>query len=257
LHREELNALAYKRGHDKGANGLSSRARLLSRVFAQIAGRGSLRAVQKAFKPLAGERGHLGPPPGPVAKSTLARANEKRPAKILEEIFYKTRGKPSRRMRPGSTRRLKLKSPLRLVDSTTVELRFQTRDLPLRKTAKSAVKPRLGSRRRDPRRPAGPTSRTARWPAPMPCRISTTPLSKGAIVVLDRGCVDCDRFHSRRRRGAAFVTRAKESIACDALESRGLTAPDGKPQTTGQDAKPRVEGARGPSHLVLSCINLR
>jgi hypothetical protein len=240
LNRDEFNALVRKHGHDKGAKGFSSWAQFLSMVFAQIAGCDSLRSIQNAFKSLMGEHNHLGLPPDPVAKSTLACANEKRPAKMFEELFYKTCDRLSRLMRPGSTRRFKFKSPLRLVDSTTIELCLQMYDWALYKTAKGAVKPRLGldGETRLPGWAFISTGKMADVKA-LPLLDDSSFLPRGSIVVLDRGYIDYDRFHRWCLSGVDFVTRAKDNMAFDVLESRGLAAPVGRPQATGQDAKPR------------------
>ena len=72
IDRYEFRGLVKKHDHEKGARGFSSDAQFQSMLFAQISGSDSLRSIENAFKSLRGEHNHLGLPPNPVSRSTLA-----------------------------------------------------------------------------------------------------------------------------------------------------------------------------------------
>jgi hypothetical protein len=124
--RNDFDILVARRDHDKGAKGFSSKSRLTGAIFAQISGRDSPRPVEKGVKPLQGGRDHLGLPPKPVSRSTLAHADGRGPAETREKHFHVTRGRLSSQTRPGTSKKLRFINPPGMVDSTTIEPRIDT-----------------------------------------------------------------------------------------------------------------------------------
>ena len=85
IDRAQFLELVQEHEHEKGAKGFSSWAQFSGMIFARLPGRDSLRSVENAFDSLQGELNHLGLPLNPISKSSLARANEHRPADLRED----------------------------------------------------------------------------------------------------------------------------------------------------------------------------
>ena len=175
-----------------------------------------------------------------MSKSTLAYANEHRPAEFYEALFKATYARLSSLMQPESSRKFQFKNPLRIVDSTTIDLCLETYDWALYKRTKGAVKLHLGldGETHLPGWAYISNGKMADVKA-LPLIDDSTFLPKGSIVALDRGYIDFAHFHRWCDRGVYFVTRAKDNRAYTVVESRDVPAPVGRPQTTGEDAKPR------------------
>ena len=87
--RLEFAALVKKHGAERGAKGFTCWTQLVSMLFCQLAKADSLREICNGLKCCMGKVVHLGIASAPN-KSTLAYANEHRPAALYADLFYRS-----------------------------------------------------------------------------------------------------------------------------------------------------------------------
>lgn len=160
----------------------------------------------------------------PPKRNTLSYANRERPAAIAESLFYNvldhlqsiSTGFGARKY-PG---RLKgLKGAIHLVDSTVIELVANCMPWASHRRRKAAVKchTRLNLQSL---LPGYVVVDAAREHDNVRARELCAGLKSGEIVIFDRGYVDFDHFKDLSARGVIWVTRAKEGMRYDLLESK-------------------------------------
>lgn len=84
-------------------------------AMSQLSGRQSLRDIESNLKAQQGKLYHLGAKP--IARSTLARLNEKQPAKLYESVFYKLL---SQCQKASSKHKFRFKNPLYSLDASAL-----------------------------------------------------------------------------------------------------------------------------------------
>lgn len=107
---------------EQGAKGFSCRTQLVAMLFCQLAHADSLREICNGLACCLGKLVHLGITRAPN-KSSLAYANQHRPAELYEELFYTALG----RFREGKglgarKRKFRFQNKLLSLDSTTISL---------------------------------------------------------------------------------------------------------------------------------------
>ncbi len=90
--RLEFAALVKKHSAERAAKGFSCRAQPVAMLFCQLAHADSLREICNGLTCCVGKLVHLGINGAPN-KSTLAYANQHRPAALYEELFYMALGR--------------------------------------------------------------------------------------------------------------------------------------------------------------------
>ena len=169
--------------------------------------------------PLSAIRGAVAP-----RRNTLSYANQERPAAIAESLFYNVLDH-LRSASPGfGTRkfpgRLKgLNRTIHLMDSTVIELVANCMPWASHRRRKAAVKchTRLTFQSL---LPGYVVVDVAREHDNVRARELCAGLKEGEIVVMDRGYVDFEHFKHLSGRGVIWVTRAKEGMKYDLLESK-------------------------------------
>lgn len=116
--RYEFQNAADKYEGDKGIRRLPCWAQFVALLFGQLTGHNSLRAIEVGLKSAKKKLYHLGIM-YEIYRSTISDANDRRDARIYEEVFYRLLPKVQR-VAPKS--RLKVKGPLLALDSSTIEL---------------------------------------------------------------------------------------------------------------------------------------
>ena len=119
LDRNHFNYLARKYGGDKYVKHLTCWKQLLALMFGQLSNRESLRDLIVALEPHQSKCFHLGLGRKPIAKTTLATANQNRDYRIFEEFaFYMMTQAREKR----ATDIFKIGGKVYAFDSTTIPL---------------------------------------------------------------------------------------------------------------------------------------
>ena len=86
-------------------------------TMSQLSGRQSLRDIQSNLEAQQDKLYHLGAKP--IARSTLARLNEKQPSELYQALFYKLL---NRCKTQPSTHKFRFKNPLYSLDASAIDL---------------------------------------------------------------------------------------------------------------------------------------
>ena len=192
---------------ERCAKGFTCKMQLVAMLYLQLAQAKSLSEICDGLRLTNGKLNHLGITTAP-AKSSLAYANEHRPAKIYERLFYATLQQTSS-CRPGKKRKFRFKNPLLTLDSTTIELCATLFPWAHYQQRKGAAKVHLVLDNdgylptyaviTDGKVGDVTVGRTIEFP-------------RGSIVVVDRGYTDYSLFEQWTKQGIFFVTRMKENL---------------------------------------------
>ena len=206
----EFAALAKKHGAERGAKGFSSRTQLVAMLFCQLAHADSLREICNGLACCVGKLIHLGVSVAPN-KSSLAYANEHRPAELYEELFYTALG----RFRDGKglsvrKQKFRFKNKLLSLDSTTISLCLKMFPWAKFRRAKGGVKAHVLLDHDDYLPRYVLITEAKRSDVKM---AATFQLNPGSIVAMDRGYNDYALFGRSTAEEIYFVTRLKDNAA--------------------------------------------
>jgi hypothetical protein len=117
----EFAALVKKHNAEKAAKGFRCRTQLVAMLFCQLAHAESLREICNGLACCLGKLVHLGIDVAP-SKSTLSYANQHRPAKLYEELFYTALARFRDEKGLGNRKqKFRFKNKLLSLDSTTIQ----------------------------------------------------------------------------------------------------------------------------------------
>src|ERR1700674_1153764 len=120
--RTEFAALVKKNDAERCAKGFGCWTQLVSMLFCQLAHADSLREICNGLGCCLGKLVHLGITKAPN-KSTLSYANEHRPAKLYEDLFYTALARFRDEEGLGARKKkFRFKNKLLSLDSTTISL---------------------------------------------------------------------------------------------------------------------------------------
>lgn len=205
--RKTLSRLVSKYNAESRVRHFGCRQQLICMAFAQLTWREGLRDIETCLNAKPEALYHLGFRE-PVARSTLADANETRDWRLWEDLAKSLMGK-ARSLYQGEDLGLELENTVYALDSTTIDLSltlFPWADF--RKT-KAGIKMHTQIDLRGPI----PTciyvtnarEHDVRW-------LDELLFEPGAFYVMDRGYMDFKRLSRIVSSGAFFVTRAKENL---------------------------------------------
>jgi hypothetical protein len=205
--RSQIEALEKVHGTGRPSRVLSRWSQFGALVFAQLAGRHSLRDVVCSLAAQANALAPLGL--RPPQRSTLAEANARRPAALYQELFT-TLYTRCRTVAPKH--RFRFKSPLFSLDSTTISLCLSLFPWARFRTTKGAIK----------------VHTLLDHAGHIPAFVVVTegkcsdlavarrlPLPVGSIVAMDRGYIDYQFLFHLHQEGLYFVTRQKSNAQVD------------------------------------------
>jgi hypothetical protein len=205
--RSQIEALDKVHGTGRPSRVLSRWSQFGALVFAQLAGRHSLRDVVCSLAAQANALAPLGL--RPPQRSTLAEANARRPAALYQELFT-TLYTRCRTVAPKH--RFRFKSPLFSLDSTTISLCLSLFPWARFRTTKGAIK----------------VHTLLDHAGHIPAFVVVTegkcsdlavarrlPLPVGSIVAMDRGYIDYQFLFHLHQEGLYFVTRQKSNAQVD------------------------------------------
>ena len=192
---------------DKGVRSLTCAEQFRAMAFAQLTNRESLRDIEACLLAQAAKLYHMGFRE-PVARSTLADANELRDWRIWESFAGRLIIQ-ARELYLSEDLGLDLSNTVYALDSTTIDLCLSVFPWAHFRTTKAAVKMH--------------TLLDLKGSIPSFIHVSDgklhdvhaldlLELEAGAIYVMDRGYVDFARLHALHLAGAFFVTRAKSNM---------------------------------------------
>ena len=217
----EFAALVKKHRAERAAKGFSCRTQLVAMLFCQLAHADSLREICNGLACCLGKLVHLGIDVAPN-KSTLAYANQHRPAALYEELFYTALGRFRDEKGWGVRKqRFRFKNKLLSLDSTTISLCLEMFPWAKFRRAKGGVKAHVLLDHDDylPRYVLITEARHSDVKM-----ADAFPLNPGSIVVMDRGYNDYALFGNWTDDEIYFVTRLKDNAAYEVLEEGPLPA---------------------------------
>jgi len=235
LPRGNFEKFVREHGGDHRVRGFSCWKLFLSHIYAQLSGIDSLRDLETALRSKVRWLYHLGL--DRFSRSTMADANEKRPADIFEKMF-KELVRMVQSKAPGHS--FKFKNPLYSLDSSTITLCLSVFSWAKFRTRKGALKLHvlLDHRGHLPSALVITDGKGADIQAAR--RFHFEPDS---ILVVDRGYVDYCWLYQLCLQGVWWVTRLRKRMDFQILERRPVDRSTG----VTSDWTIRIRGAKADS----------
>lgn len=207
IHWQTLKRLSARYGAETRVRHFGCRQQLICMVFAQLTWREGLRDIVTCLNARPEALYHLGFRE-PVARATLAEANEQRDWRLWEDLA-KGLISQARTLYAGEDLGLDLEHTLYALDSTTIDLSLTLFPWADFRRTKAGVKIH--------------TQLDLRGPIPTCIHVTNARqhdvlwldelvLEPGAFYVMDRGYMDFQRLGRMAAAGAFFVTRAKDQL---------------------------------------------
>jgi hypothetical protein len=207
VHRQTLDRLVERYNAESRVRHFGCRQQFIAMAFAQLTWREGLRDIADCLNARPGARYHLGFRE-PIAKSTLADANEQRDWRLWADLAKGLMTK-ARALYAGEDLGLELENTVYALDSTTIDLSLTLFPWADFRSTKAGIKMH--------------TQVDLRGPIPTCIHITAARrhdvlwldnlvLEPGAFYVMDRGYTDFKRLNLIARAGAFFVTRAKDNL---------------------------------------------
>ncbi len=211
LSRHEFEAQAKE--HHKGQK-LRSATRwdqFVGMAMSQLSGRQSLRDIESNLEAQQDKLYHLGAKP--IARSTLARLNEKQPAELYQSVFYRLL---NRCKQQPSQHKFRFKNPLYSLDASAIDLSLKLFPWAAHRADTANVKLSVGLNHGN-MLPEFVALSEGNENDMLQGRKFKFP--KGSIVAFDKGYVDYQWFGSLTEQGVSFVTRLRPKAVYEILES--------------------------------------
>ena len=207
IHRQTLDRAVKQHGAESGIHHFGFRQQLVCMFFAQLTHRESLRDIATCLNAKPSALYHLGFRK-PVAKSTLADANEHRDWRIWEQVAAGLI-KRARPLYEDEDLGIDLDNAIYALDSTTIDLSLSLFPWADFRSSKSGIKVH--------------TQIELRGPIPVCIHIANARphdvlwldkilFEAGAFYLMDRAYVDFARLYMIHLSGAFFVVRAKRNF---------------------------------------------
>lgn len=217
LPRHEFNTCVRRYRGDYRVRGLTCRDQFLAMAFAQLTYRDSLRDVAACLKALGGKTYHAGFR-GPISRSTLADANERRDWRIYHD-FAQVLIRHARELYADEPLAVALKQTVYALDSTLIELCLSLFPWAHSQREKAGIKLH--------------TLLDLRGNIPCVVRISTAKTADsrvldeltpepGSFYIMDRGYNDFARLRRWSQCGAFFVVRCRKNIRFERRSSQAV-----------------------------------
>lgn len=209
---------------DRYVKRLTCRNQLTILLYAQATEKDSLRAIQTSLTIRDSTWYHLGLET--AARSTLAKANEKRPYQIYESLFYKMLEKCGN-LSFGTASNFSFQNDLRAIDSTTIDLCLNLFPWAKFRTTKGAIKlhTSFNIRSQIPDLIEITDGKVGDITAAKNFDLSQYP--KGTIFVIDRGYTDYTFLRRIVNAGHHFVIRLRKNAQILRLKEHRPPCGDG------------------------------
>lgn len=179
-------------------------------AMSQLSGRQSLRDIQSNLEAQQAKLYHLGAKP--IARSTLARLNEKQPATFYQALFYHLLNGCHQR---PSTHKFRFKNPLYSLDASAIDLSLKLFPWAAHRTDTANVKLSVGLNHGN-LIPEFVALSDGNENDMVQGRQFDFP--QASIVVFDKGYVDYQWFGTLTNQGVSFVTRLRPKAVYTVLE---------------------------------------
>jgi hypothetical protein len=207
VHWQTLSRLVERHDAESRVRHFGCRQQLICMAFAQLTWREGLRDIATCLNARPEALYHLGFRQ-PVAKSTLADANDQRDWRLWEELARSLIRK-ARPLYAGEDLGVELENTLYALDSTTIDLSLTLFPWADFRTTKAGIKmhTQIDLRGRLPTciHITAARAHDVLW-------LDQLLFEPGAFYVMDRGYLDFARLNLIARSGAFFVTRAKDNL---------------------------------------------
>ena len=215
--RSDFERAVRRHKAEKGVKGFSCWDQFVSMLFCHLGGANSLREICGGLATAMGKLVHLGMRKTPP-RSTLSYANTHRPWGVFQDVFT---GVLQRCQDLAATRRrrFRFKNPLYSIDSTVIDLCIKVFDWARFRRTKGAIKLHLQLDHQGCLPSwALVTDGKTHDVKPMQRRS----FAPGTIVAMDRGYYDFALFGRWTGEGVFFVTRAKDNMVYEVVESHDV-----------------------------------
>jgi len=244
IHRQTLDRLVERYDAESRVRHFGCRQQFICMAFAQLTWREGLRDIADCLNARPHARYHLGFRE-PIAKSTLADANEQRDWRLWEDLAKSLMAK-ARPLYAGEDIGLDIENTIYALDSTTIDLSLTLFPWANFRKTKSGIKMH--------------TQIDLRGPIPTCIHVSNARqhdvlwlddliFEPGAFYLMDRGYLDFKRLHLIAESGAFFVTRAKDNLKFSRQRSQPVDMQTGL--RSDQIGKPTMKKAREDFPLLL------
>lgn len=188
-------------------------------AMSQLSGRQSLRDIESNLEAQQAKLYHLGAKP--IARSTLARLNEKQPAELYQSVFYRLL---NRCKQQPSQHKFRFKNPLYSLDASAIDLSLKLFPWAAHRSDAANVKLSVGLNHgnmlpefvalSDGNENDMVQGRKFKFP-------------RGSIVAFDKGYVDYQWFGSLTEQGVSFVTRLRPKAVYKVMERKPVNKSQG------------------------------
>ena len=244
--RAEFIGLVKKHEAERGAKGFSCWDQFVAMVFSQLSHADSLREIEHGLAACEGKLRHVGMRKAP-ARSTLAYANEHRPAAMYAELFSELLTHFSDKGMHQRKKKFRFKNRLLSLDATVISLCLNLFPWARFRRAKGGVKVHV-LLDHDVYMPRFVRITEAR------CHEVTiaaeVPLPPESVVVMDKGYTDYGQYDTWTRQRIWFVTRMKDNATYEVVERREVP----KHRSILADEVIRLTGVNAPKDLRLRRI---
>lgn len=222
LSRHEFEAEAKKHHVGQKLRSATRWDQFIGMAMSQLSGRQSLRDIQSNLEAQHHKLYHLGAKP--IARSTMARLNEKQPAELYEAVFHRLlarcKGMPGKH-------KFRFKNPLYSLDASAIDLSLKAFPWAAHREDTANVKLSVG----------------LNHGTHIPEFVAVSdghendmvqgrqfPFPKGSIVAFDKGYVDYAWFKSLTDKGVFFVTRLRAKAVytvkerCEVIPGNGVSS---------------------------------
>lgn len=213
--RHEFESLARQHHSGQKLRSASRWDQFLAMTTSQLAGRQSLRDIEASQQSQRSKLYHLGAKP--IAKTTLARLNEKQPHELYQALFGKLLSKLQNR---SEGHKFRFKNTLYSLDASLIDLSLQLFPWADCNRTKAAMKLHVGLNHSglipefvalsDGRESDLTHGRQFDFP-------------RGSIVAFDKGYVDYGWYKSLTDKGVFFVTRLRSDSVYQVLDHHDFT----------------------------------
>lgn len=198
------------------SKGFSCWSQFNAMLFGQLSGQTGLRGIEIGLSTNRNSLYHLGMKP--VKRSTLAYANENRSHEIYRDLFYQLLGRFSVMKKKHKFR---FKNPLYSIDASTVDLCLNMFPWARFREKKGGIKlhVKLDHSGYIPNFISVTDAKVHERN-----EIEKMPLSKGDVIVFDRGYTDYKHYASYCEKGIYFVTRIKKNAHFTVLTEQDVSS---------------------------------